>query len=148
MKRFILILLPLFGINVNSTTIYSQEVFYLDCSSIKITLYVITPSNTFNTRVGYKEVKKIANIKITIKSDNKLENCDFLKLVQNLSDNDKAEIIHDFRIKCIIHKIFSNEVLYFNPLGGFLYNGHTYYNENIKKFVWHYLPQKYEYINQ
>jgi len=130
MRKFILILLVILGLNFNFLTLHSQEVFTIkNCCIRKITLYVIPPSYMFRIQVNYYEVKKISDIKLSIKSPSEL------------NENDKVEIIQDYRIKCIIHKSLGREVLYFNGFGGFLYKGHTFYNEDIKNLIWkYYLP--------
>ena len=142
MRKFILILLVILGLNFNFLTLHSQEVFTIkNCCIRKITLYVIPPSYMFRIQVNYYEVKKISDIKLSIKSPSELDDYNFLQLLHNLNENDKVEIIQDYRIKCIIRKSLGREVLYFNGFGGFLYKGHTFYNEDIKNLIWkYYLP--------
>lgn len=141
MKKFILPLLAILGLNFNFLTLHSQEVFTTDCCIRKITLYIIPPGYMFRRQIDYYEVEKKSDIKLSIKSPSQLDDSNFLQLLKNLNENDKTEIIQDYRIKCIIHKFLSREVLYFNAFGGFLYKGQTYYNEDIKNLIWrYYLP--------
>ncbi len=107
-----------------------------------IKLYIIPVGTTFRIKVPYNKVKDYATIIITIKeARGSLENNDFLDLIIGLKTESVSEIAQDYRIVCVVHKIFGKEVLYFNTFGGFLYNGKTYKNDKIKSFVFNHIPE-------
>lgn len=106
-----------------------------------VKLYIIPVGTHFKIKVPYKKVKDYATIKITIKeARGSLENNDFLDLIIGLKSESVSDIAQDYRIVCVVHKIFGKEVLYFNTFGDFLYNGKTYKNDKIKSFVFNHIP--------
>jgi hypothetical protein len=108
----------------------------------KIKLYVIPVGTHFKIKVPYNKVKDYATIKITIKEARGLiENNDFLDLIVDLKSESVSDITKDYRIVCVVHKIFGREILYFNTFGDFLYNGKTYKNDKIKSFVFNHIPE-------
>ncbi|MDI3479277.1 MAG: hypothetical protein PWQ14_423 [Rikenellaceae bacterium] len=143
MRKFILILLIfIFLIFASIQKLYSQKLNYIEGGVLNITLYVIPFTTLFNYNLPYKAVKKISSMKIIIWESNcKLTNYEFLDLVKNLNLEYESKISEDYRIKCVINKIFGREVLYFNQFGDFLYKGKTYHNEEIKNFIWKHLPK-------
>ncbi|MDD4156562.1 MAG: hypothetical protein PHY08_08335 [Candidatus Cloacimonetes bacterium] len=107
-----------------------------------VKLYIIPVGTHFKIKVPYNKVKDYATIKITLKeAKGSLENNDFLDLIIGLKSDSVADIAQDYRIVCVVHKIFGKEVLYFNTFGDFLYNGKTYKNDKIKSFVFNHIPE-------
>jgi len=107
-----------------------------------IKLYIIPVGTHFKIKVPYNKVKGYATIKMTIKeARGPIENNDFLDLISGLDSESTLDIAQDYRIICIVHKIFGKEVLYFNTFGDFLYNGKTYKNDKIKSFVFNHIPE-------
>jgi len=107
-----------------------------------IKLYIIPIGTHFKVKVPYNKVKDYATIKITIKeARGSLENNDFLDLIIGLKSESVSDIAQDYRIVCVVHKIFGKEVLYFNTFGDFLYNGKIYKNDKIKSFVFSHIPE-------
>lgn len=107
----------------------------------KIDLYIIPISFRCKRSVKPNEVRKIATLKMSIKTAHgTIENIDFLDLVKGLNDTSCVKIIKDYRIVCVVRKFIGKEVLYFNTFGGFLYKGKTYEDERIKSYIFSHLP--------
>jgi len=136
MKKYILIFLTAIISVISFGNSYSQGIVR------KVKLHVIPVGTHFKMSVPFNKVKNIATIKIVFKESNEALECnEFLDMITALTPESEIEIAQDYRIVCIVHKIFGKEVLYFNTFGDFLYNGKTYKNDKIKSFVFNHMPE-------
>jgi len=132
--KYVLQIIIITLVSLNSA--YSQGIV------MNIKLYIIPVSTHFRAKVPYNKVKDYATIKITIlEARGMIESSDFLDLIVGLKTDSETDIAQDYRIVCVVHKIFGREVLYFNTFGDFLYNGGMYRNDKIKSFVFNHIPE-------